>query len=100
MNPHIQRAELPSQPAEAFPPTRPTPEDDTLDLGFDQIQWGEERAERESQAAGGRRVLAGALTILAILWVAFTAWSAGRVMASQSLTSPAVAQWLAIAAGP
>lgn len=101
MNPHIQRAELPHQAVEDLPITEQSSEDDVLELGFDQMQWSEpQQAERESQAAGGRRVLAGGLTILAILWIGFTAWSAGRVMAGQPLTSPAVAQWLAIAAGP
>ena len=32
--------------------------------------------------------------------LAYTAWSAGRTLAGQPLTSPAVAQWLAVAAGP
>jgi len=100
MNPHIQRAELPPQAVEELPVTDQSREDDVLELGVDQLPWSETRNERDSQAAGGRRVLGGALTILAILWVGFTAWSAGRVMAGQPLTSPAIAQWLAIAAGP
>jgi hypothetical protein len=105
MNPHIQRAELPPaettpQAVEELPVTQQGREDDILELGFDQLPWSESRNERESQAAGGRRVLGTALIILAILWVGFTAWSAGRVMASQPLASPAVAQWVAIAAGP
>ena len=37
---------------------------------------------------------------LAILWTAFTAWSAGRALADQPLSSPAIAQWVAILTGP
>src|SRR5215213_5837628 len=100
MNPHIQRAELPPHEAEQHPATDFAAGDDTLELGMDQIQWSEPEAEREVQGAGGRAVLGYGLAILAILWVAFTAWPAGRVMAGQSLSSPALAQWVAIAAGP
>src|SRR5687768_6485514 len=100
MNPHIQRAELPTRQAEELPATDLPAGDDTLELGFDQIQWTEPEAEQESRGAGGRAVLGYGLTILAILWVGFTAWSAGRIMAGQPLTSPALAQWVAIAAGP
>src|SRR5687767_9858437 len=99
MNPHIQRAELPPHQAEVLSATD-SPADDTLELGFDQIQWSEPETEPETRGAGGRAVLSYGLTILAILWVGFTAWSAGRIMAGQPLTSPALAQWVAIAAGP
>src|SRR5688500_11222636 len=67
---------------------------------MDQIQWSEPEAEPEAHGAGGRAVLGTGLTILAVLWVIFTAWSAGRVMGGQPLSSPALAQWFAIAAGP
>ena len=100
MNPHIQRAELPPHEVEELPASDFAAENDTLELGFDQIQWSDTQAEREAQGAGGRFVLGIGLTILAVLWVGFTAWSAGRVIAGQPLTSPALAQWLAIAAGP
>ena len=50
--------------------------------------------------AGGRAVLAWALSGLAALWVAFAAWAAGRSLSVQPLEAPAFAQWLAIAAGP
>src|SRR3990170_6602095 len=99
MNPHIQRAELPPQQAEVHSATD-SPADDTLELGMDQIQWSEPEAEPEAHGAGGRAVLGTGLTILAVLWVIFTAWSAGRVMGGQPLSSPALAQWFAIAAGP
>jgi predicted nucleic acid-binding Zn-ribbon protein len=54
----------------------------------------------EEHGAGGRRVLGTTLTVLAALWLAYTAWSAGRTLAGQPLTSPLIAQWFAIAAGP
>src|SRR5206468_5579805 len=34
------------------------------------------------------------------LWLAYAAWSAGRTLAGQPLSSPQVAQWIAILAGP
>lgn len=68
--------------------------------GFDQLQWDESRAERESTGAGGRTVLGVGLVILAALWLAYTAWAAGRALAGQPLTSPGVAEWVAVAAGP
>jgi predicted nucleic acid-binding Zn-ribbon protein len=66
---------------------------------FDPAQWAAE-APVTPHGAGGRQVLATALSILAALWLAFTAWSAGRSLAGQPLSSPLVAQWVAIAAGP
>jgi predicted nucleic acid-binding Zn-ribbon protein len=65
---------------------------------FDQEQWTEERAE--ARGAGGRQVLGWTLSLLAAAWLAYTAWSAGRSLAGLPLTSPAVAQWVAVAAGP
>jgi hypothetical protein len=103
MNPRIQRAELPPSPAEdlsSHPANAESTEDSVLELGFDQVQWSEPETEREAQAMSGRQVLGIGLAILAILWTAFTAWSAGRALATQPLSSPAVAQWVAIAAGP
>jgi len=66
---------------------------------FDPAQWAAE-APVAPHGAGGRQVLGSALSILAILWLAFTAWSAGRSLAGQPLSSPLIAQWVAIAAGP
>jgi hypothetical protein len=65
---------------------------------FDSDQWAEHRDE--ARGSGGRQVLGTALTILAALWLAYTAWSAGRALANAPLTSPAFAQWIALAAGP
>jgi len=65
---------------------------------FDEAAWTESRDE--SRGAGGRAVLGWALAVLAGLWLAYTAWSAGRVLSTEPLSSPALAQWVAIAAGP
>jgi hypothetical protein len=45
-------------------------------------------------------VLASALAVLAALWLAYSAWSAGRTLSGQPLSSPLIAQWIAVAAGP
>jgi len=68
--------------------------------GFDQHQWDESRTEDEPATPAGRTVLAVGLILLAVLWTAYTAWSAGRVLGAEPLSSPAIAQWVAIAAGP
>ena len=100
MTQRSQRAELPPHTAEDLAVTESNMEDSPLELGVDQIEWREPEAEQQLRAAGGRKVLGSALTILATLWMAYTAWSAGRVLAGQPLSSPAIAQWVAIAAGP
>jgi len=71
---------------------------DFVEPSFDQDQWLQRTAEE--RGSGGRQVLAGALAILAALWLAYTAWSAGRMLGGQPLTSPQIAQWIEIAAGP
>jgi predicted nucleic acid-binding Zn-ribbon protein len=71
---------------------------DFVEPSFDEEQWREQSAEE--RGAGGRQVLGTALAVLAILWVAYSAWSAGRTLSSQPLTSPQVAQWIAIVTGP
>ena len=58
------------------------------------------KAEPKNAGAGGRQVLGTALGVLAALWLAYTAWSAGRTLVGQPLTSPLIAQWVAVAAGP
>lgn len=70
------------------------------DMQFDSREWNESRAEADLGSAGGRAVLGSALALLALLWLGYTAWSAGRAIAGQPLSSPAIAQWLAVAAGP
>jgi hypothetical protein len=69
---------------------------------YDDNEWVMPEAEPEAapRGAGGRAVLGWALSLLAVAWIAYTAWSAGRVLANQPVTSPAMAQWVAIATGP
>ena len=67
---------------------------------FDRMSWAETRDLHGIATEGGRQVLGWALSILALLWVGYTAWSAGRALATEPLTSPQIAQWVAIMAGP
>ena len=71
---------------------------DFIEPSFDEGQWRERSTEE--RGTGGRQVLGIALTVLAILWVAYTAWSAGRTLSGQPLSSPQLAQWIALATGP
>ena len=64
------------------------------------MDWAEIRDVHGVASEGGRLVLGWALGILALLWTGYTAWSAGRVLANEPLTSPAIAQWVAILTGP
>src|SRR3954452_13637021 len=73
--------------------------DAPVETAFDPEQWGAE-APAQPRGSGGGQVLATALSLFAALWLAFTAWSAGRTLAGQALSSPQVAQWVAIGAGP
>src|SRR5437764_14583161 len=98
MNPFARRAE-PLPPAmEAAEPLELTEELTPVAPAFDRDQWAESQAEE--RGAGGRQVLGTALAVLAALWLAFSAWSAGRSLGGQPLSSPAFAQWVAVAAGP
>ena len=49
---------------------------------------------------GGRAVLGWGLAVLALAWIGFAGWSAGNALGQGAPSGPAVAQWLAIAAGP
>jgi hypothetical protein len=99
MTPTPKRAETPPPaPAEAETNNLLANSVDFVEPSFDQEQWQEQTAEE--RGAGGRQVLAGALAVLAALWLAYTAWSAGRTLGGQPLTSPLIAQWIAVAAGP
>ena len=98
MNPFAKRAE-PLPPA--YDESEPLDLTNELTAGspsFDQEQWAQSRAEE--RGAGGRQVLGAVLTLLAVAWLAFSAWSAGRSLAGQSLGSPAFAQWIALTATP
>jgi hypothetical protein len=72
----------------------------SFEPGFDQVHWEEAAAESGASSAGGRAVLGTALVLLGLIWTAYTAWSAGRALAVQPLSSPEIAQWIAVAAGP
>jgi hypothetical protein len=105
MNPTPQRARaFPPRPVEEQPleltneiPLELTNEQ-MVETAFDAQQYSESR--EEEHGAGGRRVLGTGLVVLAALWLAFTAWSAGRALAGQALSTPAIAQWIAVAAAP
>jgi len=92
-----QRAELSPLQDEEAPATPPDAE---LSTGFDPMAWRESQVQEEFHGAGGRAVLGSGLTILAALWLGYCAWAAGRALGDQSISSPQVAQWLALAAGP
>lgn len=62
--------------------------------------WTTAEAGPMPAGAGGRAVLGWALAILAAGWIAFAAWSAGRGLALQPVTAPALAEWVAVATGP
>ena len=99
MTPTPQRAQtLPPAQNAAEPTNLLGSSVDFVEPTFDEEQWREQNAEE--RGAGGRHVLGIALTILAGLWLAYSAWSAGRTLAGQPLTSPQIAQWVAVAAGP
>ncbi len=67
---------------------------------FDDQSWTYVAEEPQPATAGGRAVLGWALGLLAAAWLAFSAWSAGQALATGSLTSPELASWVAVAAGP
>ena len=63
-------------------------------------EWLAEARLPDVPGAGGRAVLGWGLGLLAVLWLGFSAWSAGQALAGQVLSFPAVAQWVAIVTGP
>ncbi|QNM82956.1 hypothetical protein H8M03_00910 [Sphingomonas sabuli] len=75
-------------------------DDVVRDEGFDLTGWSQPDIDDGPASAGGRKVLAIALGLLAILWTAYIGWAAGQALASEPLGSPAFAQWAAIATGP
>jgi ABC-type transporter Mla subunit MlaD len=98
MNPTPQRARTfpPRQIEEQ--PLELSAEQMVVEPTFDREQWSQNRLE--AHGAGGRQVLGTGLVILAALWIAYAGWSAGRTLVGLPLSSPAVAQWIAVAAGP
>jgi hypothetical protein len=99
MTPNPQRTEpLPPAQEAAAPSNLLSGSVDFVEPSFDEEQWREQNAEE--RGAGGRQVLGTALTILAALWIGYAAWSAGRTLGGQPLSSPQIAQWVAVAAGP
>ena len=91
MNASTQRAD------EQLPPLDLT--DGWHDAPMEQVAEYSQAAVEADAGAGGRQVLGWSLTVLAALWLGFAAWSAGRALGS-ALSAPALAQWLAILAGP
>jgi len=89
------RADPIPQPIEEVPFAGAAPEP-----AYEESEWAVPDVEPQPAGAGGRAVLGWTLAVLATLWIAYTAWSAGRGLAGQPLTSPAIAQWVAVAAGP
>src|SRR6185437_14896174 len=99
MTPTPKRAEhLPPAQDAAEPLELLSAAADFVEPSFNEDQWREQSAEE--RGTGGRQVLGTALVVLSAAWVAYSAWSAGRTLAGQPLSSPQIAQWLAIVAGP
>jgi hypothetical protein len=67
---------------------------------FSPMEWAEIRDVHGVASEGGRQVLGWGLGILALLWTGYSAWSAGQALVDQPLSSPAIAQWVAILTGP
>src|SRR3954465_13601473 len=99
MTPNPKRAEsLPPADGQAEASNLLANSVDFVEPSFDQDQWLQRTAEERGTA--GRQVLAGALALLAMIWLSDAAWSAGRTLVGWPLTSPLITQWVAIAAGP
>src|SRR5258708_424076 len=98
MTPTPQRAEPLPPASNAAEPLELTSDNMLGAPAFDEEQW--QHQPPEDRDAGGSQVLGHALPIRASLWLAYTAWSAGRTLAGQQLSSPQIAQWIAVAAGP
>jgi DNA repair exonuclease SbcCD ATPase subunit len=98
MNPFAKHAEPVPETVNEADPLDLTNELMGVAPSFSQEQWAESQAEE--RGAGGRQVLGTVLTVLAVLWLGFSAWSAGRSLGGQSLASPAFAQWIAVTAAP
>jgi predicted nucleic acid-binding Zn-ribbon protein len=104
MRPKPKRAEPLAPAIDAAEPLELTIADAVMAPEAEPEQWlqptEESVAVEPEQGVGGRRVLGITLSLLSALWLAYSAWSAGRSLAGQPYSSPLFAQWLAIAAGP
>ena len=98
MNPFAKRAEAHQPLVEDEQPFELSQEHAVTQPAFDHEQWTESQVE--ARGAGGRHVLGTTLTVLATLWLAFTAWSAGRSLGGQAFSLSLFPQWVAVAAGP
>ena len=99
MTPTPKRAEpLPPADNAAEPTNLLASSIDFVEPSFDEEQWQERNAEE--RGSGGRQVLGAGLAIISALWLAYAAWSAGRTLSGQALSSPLIAQWISVAAGP
>jgi hypothetical protein len=84
---------------EAFPGEAAAPLDDRSSE-IDTSWLIAEDDEPVETGAGGRAVLGWALALLGLAWVGFAGWSAGTALGQGAPDAPAIAQWLAVAAGP
>ena len=102
MSSHPFRARGNRYPDDSQDQPVPATEGDQLysEPDFDRASWAEIRDVHGVATEGGRQVLGWGLSILALLWTAYAAWSAGRSLATEPLTSPQIAQWIAILTGP
>ncbi|WP_300974118.1 hypothetical protein [Sphingomonas sp. LHG3406-1] len=85
-------------PVEPLELTEAAPVDAYQEAPDNFADWVLEEAPVE-QGADGRRVLGWTLAILALAWIGFAGWSAGRAI-GEAVNAPQLAQWLATAAAP
>src|SRR5262245_1307129 len=102
MHPTRQAAAIDPEPirpvADEPEPLELTSADIMVEPTFGADRW--EDSQSEERGSGGRQLLGWTLALLAAAWLGYTAWSAGRALAGQPLTSPAIAQWVGRAAAP
>ena len=98
MEPRPLRPAVPLRTRREEPPLPVEPVETVETEEFDMGEWQQERAEHDG--AGGRMVLGWALAVLAAAWIGYAAWAAGTALSSAPLTSPALAQWVAVVTGP
>nr|WP_314447121.1 hypothetical protein [uncultured Sphingomonas sp.] len=69
------------------------------EVGGEQFLFDDQPDPAEQRGADGRQVLGWTLSVLALAWIGFAGWSAGRAL-GDATSAPLLAQWLAIAAAP